>query len=123
MASMIFPMSALHRGYVTVAGSFAPNGVSAVAAGSNEGVGFSVARTSTGLFTITFDRIYPELVGAMATLQLHTAADKFVQVGDYVKASKTIQIRVWDVSDTAVADVAVSAYNRINFCFTFKYTG
>ena len=45
-----------------VCGSFAPNGSSAVDSASNEGTGWSVARTGTGSFTVTLDAKYPALL-------------------------------------------------------------
>jgi hypothetical protein len=110
----------LDVGVVMVQGSFAPNGSSAVAAASNKGKGWSVARTSAGLFTITLQDIYPALLSATASLQLATADDKYCQIGSIDLSAKTVQIRVWDVSDAAVSDVAADANNRINFCLIFR---
>lgn len=106
----------LGKGVKIISGSFAPNGSSAVSAASNKGKGWSVARTSAGLFTITLEDAYVALLAVNASLQLTAADDKFVQIGvvDVVTA-KTVQIRVWDVSGAAVADVAAAAGNRINF--------
>jgi len=114
-----YPAKTLEPGMVYIMGSFAPNGSSAVSAASNKGSGFTVARTSTGLFTITFESIYPGYRSFTASLQLASGDDKFCQIGAYVAASKTLQIRVWDVSGAAVADVAADANNRINFCAVF----
>jgi hypothetical protein len=110
----------LDVGVVAVQGSFAPNGGSAVSAASNKGKGWSVAHTSTGLFTITLEDVYPAMLSATATLQLATAADQFVQIGAIDLSAKTVQIRVWDVSAAAVADVAADANNRINFRLIFR---
>lgn len=115
------PMQALDRGVKIITGSFAPNGSSAVSAASNKGIGFSVARTSAGLFTITLEDSYVSLLAAVASLQLASADDKFCQIGAVdVVTAKTIQIRVWDISGAAVADVNANANNRINFCFVLK---
>ena len=117
MANRNFDMiQALGKGVKVIAGSFAPNGGSAVDADSIKGKGFSVARTSTGLFTITLQDAYTALLAGNATLQLTAADDKFVQIGAVdVVSAKTIQIRVWDISGAAVADVSAAAGNRINF--------
>src|SRR5687768_3277138 len=108
----------LGRNQVKLAGSFAPNGSSAVSADSREGRGFTVARTSAGLFTITLADKYAVFVSGRVSLQLATAADQFVQLGTVDMSAKTVQIRVWDVSGAAVADVAADANNRIHFEFT-----
>lgn len=109
----------IEQGLFYIKGSFAPNGSSAIDATQNRGYGWTVARTSTGLFTITFDSVYPALRAFTANLQLASADDKFCQVGTYTAASKTLEIRVYDISGTAVADVAADANNRINFCAVF----
>lgn len=114
-------LQALDRGVKVIAGSFAPNGSSAVSAASNKGIGWSVARTSAGLFTITLEDSYISLISACCSLQLASADDKIVQLGSIdVVTAKTVEIRVWDISGAAVADVAANANNRINFCLVLK---
>ena len=55
MAFMTEIVRAIGKGRVMVAGSFVPNGSSAIDNTKNQGKGWSVAYTSTGLYTITFD--------------------------------------------------------------------
>lgn len=114
-------MSLMH-GHVVVAGSFAPNGSSALVATSTYGVGFTVAYTSTGLYTITFSDLYPKLVSFTYGLQLSSGADMILQAGDYSSTAGTIKIRAWDISDAAVADIAANANNRIHFTAHFSNT-
>lgn len=104
-----------------VAGSFAPNGSSAlVAADTRVNAGAAtVAYVSTGLYRITFTDAYQKLLSATATLQLASADDKYVQIGAFTVADKTLDIRVWDASGAGVADVAANANNRINFICVF----
>lgn len=113
-------MQALTRDLVLIPGSFAPNGSGAVSATSRKGLGWSVARTSAGLFTVTFTDKYAELIAFNPTLQLATPGDQTVHAGVYVAASKTITINVWDASDAAAADIAADANNRINFLAVFR---
>lgn len=108
------------KGYTVISGSFAPNGASALDSTATYGAGFTVARTSTNLFTITFDEKYYNMISANATLQLATAAGQFAQVGTYTAASKTLTIRVCDSAGLAGTDVAANANNRINFHCVFK---
>lgn len=119
MASRTFhKIQTLGKEIKEIAGSFAPNSSSAVAATSRKGKGFTVARTSTGLFTVTLVNKFYDIIEAQATLQLATADDKYCQVGSIAataNAARTIQIRVMDVSGAAVADVSANANNRINF--------
>lgn len=110
----------LVREEVQYCGSFAPNGASAVDNTSNKGLGWSVARTSAGLFTITFSDAFAALQSAIATLQLTAADDKVAQIAAVSLANKTVQIRVWDISGAAETDVAAAAGNRINFQIVFR---
>lgn len=123
MANRMFQrnIGTLTTNAVIIAGSFAPAGSNAPT--TVEGVGFSVAYTSTGLFTVTFADRYPGLIAAVATLQLATAGDQKVEIGSYSEANKTLQIRVWDIGDAAVADVSADANNRINFICFFRNSG
>lgn len=119
-ARNLAPVRTLVRELIPVAGSFAPNGSSALVATGTKGLGFTVAYTSTGLYTITFSDKYADLVSMQAQLQLTTGDDKFVQIGAVDLSAKTIQIRVWDASSAAVSDVAAAAGNRINFVAWFR---
>lgn len=111
----------LDQGAVLIQGSFAPNGSSAIDATQNSGHGWSVARTSAGLFTITLQDAYIAMISSTVSLQLATGDDKILQVGavDVVNA-KTIQVRVWDISGAAVADIAANAGNRIHFSLILR---
>ena len=57
-----------------------------------------------------------------ASLQLATGSDKMAQIGETAVSTtaKTIQIRIWDISDAAVADVSYDANNRVNFQAVLK---
>lgn len=110
----------IDKGVVVVPGSFAPNGSSAVASSSVRGYGFSVARTNAGIFTITFQDSFNAILSVDASLQLASADDKYVIVGEQDLSAKTIILYVWDVSGGAVADVSANANNRINFVVYFK---
>lgn len=113
----------LNPGEIVISGSFAPNGASAVDNTANAGVGWTVARTSTGLFTITLQDAYLALNSATAQLQLAAADDKAVQIGVAdVASAKTVQIRVYDTSGAGVADVAANANNRIHFQLRLRNT-
>lgn len=97
-------------------------GTDAVALGSIKGYGYSPAKTSTGEYTITLAEQYADMESADATLQLATADDKFLQVGTYNSANRTLKFWIWDKSDGALADVAINANNRINFSLTMSNT-
>jgi hypothetical protein len=109
----------LDKGIVHVQGSFAPAGTGAPTA--VRGAGFSVARTSAGLFTITLQDKYVSLISGQVSVQLATGDDKVVQLGTAdVVTNKTVQIRVWDISAAAVADISADTNNRVNFVLILK---
>lgn len=113
------PHRQLDRDVVQIKGSFAPNGSSALVTTLNEGLGWTAAYTSTGLYTITLDTAYVALVSASLVLQHVTAVDLKLQLGvvDVVTA-KTVQIR--SVAVATVTDVAANANNRIHFCLELR---
>lgn len=122
MANRTFhDVKAQHSNVRLIVGSFRPNGSSAVA--TTAGIGYSVVRTSAGLFTVTLTDSYPGLLSGHCSLQLAAGGDQIVQFGEIdVVTAKTVQIRVWDISDAAVADIASNANNWIHFTLCLKNT-
>lgn len=121
MYRSLYPIRTYMRDLSPVGGSFATNSSSAVSLSSRKALGWSVVRTSTGLFTVTFTDKYNDLVAFVCDLQEVTAGDQFLQTGTLVNtATPVVQIRVWDISAAAVADVAANANNRINFTAWFR---
>ncbi len=109
---------ALQRGLVIIAGSFAPNDSSAISADSRQGTGWSVARSNTGLYTVTFSDKYAALVSFGCWLQLATPAAQVLCAGVYTAASKTITIT--NFTSGSAADIAADANNRIHFAALFR---
>lgn len=107
-----------NREPIDIEGSFAPNGVGAVDAASNEGLGFSVARTGVGVFVITFKEKFQSLIALSCNLQLSALADTDVQFGAMDLSAKTLTLRVKTAG--VAADIAANAANRIHFCATFR---
>ena len=85
-----------------------------------KGKGFTAVKSGTGIVTVTFDDVWPDLLSAIVTLQLGTASDQFAQVGVYSASAKTLILNIWDVSGTALANPANSG--RLNFRCTFQNT-
>ena len=113
------------HGLTMVAGSFRPNGTSAPTVfGPTIGSrGWSVVRTSAGLFTITLPDAYAATIALNATLQMAAADDRFIQIGTVAgitAANGTVQIRAMNIDTGAVADVASNADNWIHFAFLFS---
>lgn len=117
---IMYPISSPNRSEVVIEGTFKPDTASAPTISA--GVGFSVARTSQGLFTITFDRKYPTIITKWKSLQLATAAARFLQFGSYSAANGTLQLRVVDAAG-GVQDIAADANNLISFGAVFKLSG
>lgn len=105
---------------VEISGSFRPNGSSAISATHNHGKGWSVAYTTTGVYTITLADTYAALDSAIATLQLASADDKFVNVGPVDLTARTVIIYAWDIGGAGAADVASNANNKINFSLVLR---
>jgi len=100
-------------------GSFATNSTSSPVATSNKGKGWTVARTSQGLFTVTFRNKFLRVNAFIPFLRLATPAARFVQTGTIVTSAKTVQIRLLD-NLGAVQDAAANANNRISFLAALK---
>ena len=118
---IFFDVQALNPHVKIIAGSFKPNGSSAVANADNTGTGFTVARGGTGSFTVTLDDKYPGLLSGQCSLALNAAADSKVQFGAIdVASAKTVIINV--ITTASAADIAANANNRIHFCLMLRNT-
>jgi len=106
-----------HRqGHIIVAGSFGTNGTSSPASTGIKGQGFTVARTGTGVFTVTLSDKYAD--ADAITVTAHGTAIEDFQVGAYNSSAGTFTITTL-VSGSA-ADVASGAANRLSFTCHMK---
>ncbi len=106
MSVQDFQHEATTETWIAVGGSFAPNGSSAISASSNNGDSWSVARTSTGLYTVTFATPRANLVWSGAWLTLNAAASTKLQCGAYDSSAGTLQIRALTGALTAGSHAA-----------------
>jgi hypothetical protein len=90
----LYRMRSQNRETIFLSGAFRPNSSSGVVSGSSKGKGWSVARTSAGLYTITLADKYPAMVSGWAGVREAAGKATFCQLGDYVAASKTVQLRL-----------------------------
>jgi len=99
---------------VTVVGSFALTTSGAVS--TIKGKGFAVAKVAatTGQYTITPDRVYPDMVVAIVTLENATANDYTVQQGAYASGALTVFVLDSDVT-TGIPAVADLSGPKIHF--------
>lgn len=110
-----WPLQSIGREHKVIAGSFRPNGASAVSNTTNTGVGFTVERTGVGAYRITLTDKYVSLIGAQFQLALGTTAaahDICLGAVDVVTA-KTIAFVHYSAG--AAAEIASDAANRIYF--------
>lgn len=115
----LFKFQGFIPGGVIIAGRFKPNGSSAMDQTETYGRGFTVAYTSTGLYTITFTDKYNQLISFVPSLAEGTAGDQYVIGGTYTASAKTMTIQAWDVSGAALADIAAATNNYISFIAVF----
>ena len=119
MALVLRDIHSLNRGTAHIEGSFAVDGSGDPT--TIKGTGFSVAHTTTGVYTVTLSDKYQALIAAHASLMLNSADDKYVQLGAWSTANSTLVIRVWDDSAGALADIASHANTRIQFDICLQY--
>lgn len=108
------------REYVEVSGSFAPASTGTPTA--LKGKGFTVVCNSAGVFTLTFQNDYADLVDVTGSIQLATPADLKFQPGTYTAPTSSAKATLV-VNALAVAtptDIAANANNRVNFRCTFR---
>lgn len=116
-----FKLNSSGNGYRVVAGSFIPNGSSAIA--TKYGFGYSVSRTGVGVYRVTIDAPFSNFVSIVATGQFASSEADGHQflIGDISITSKTFVIKhvsSTDVSSTdlAAADISTSGTaNKVNF--------
>lgn len=112
-----YPMECFGEGRVRVGGRFKPNGSSAISAAASQGTsGWTVAYTSTGLYTLTYTGKFQYLFDRTLSLGMGTAADGSLQWGETDLDARTVQIR--HLLAGSLADIAASTHNYIDFGFT-----
>ena len=115
------PFKCLGKGRLLCEGAFRPNGNGAIDNTLNKGVGFTVARTNVGIYTVTLTDPYIDLVSHWLGLRLNALASVWLQLGAVdVSSAKTIVINAYQptaAGNTAAAafDIASHANNWIDF--------
>jgi hypothetical protein len=104
-----------------LSGSFAVNGSSAPVAAGIKGTGFTVARSGTGVYTITLTAPIVDVVALHVSRTEATAGTFLVSATAYESASRTFTITTTTpaAQDTA-SNVAADTSNRISFILTVK---
>lgn len=95
MASRITqPVHSLGMKPTLVSGAFQCNGTSSPT--TTKGRGFTVARTSIGLYTLTFDDTWNECEAFVCNVRGADGAGYYCEPGDWSQSNRTQQIRVFD---------------------------
>lgn len=102
----------LGRKKVVIAGSFKPNGSSALDATDNKGEGFTAAYTTTGVYTVTLADRYGACHAATASLRQETRS-QVVEVASC--DGKTLVIHGFAVGSTSLADITAATNTRVDF--------
>lgn len=120
--SFVQLLGAADPGVVVLGINWATNGASDPVASTITGRGVaSVVLTSTGVYTVTLQDVYPSLLSATASVQLASADDKVAaNIGAVDLNAKTIQVRIYDISSAALANVAAATGNRVNLTLVLK---
>lgn len=93
MSKSLSGVRTVGNGIVELNGAFLPKGTGSPVV--TEGTKFfTVARTSAGLYTLTLRDKWQALVSAKAGVRVADATPTVAQFGDYVAASKTLQLRI-----------------------------
>lgn len=108
-------LQTLGREKKIIAGSFRPNGAGSVDNTLNKGIGFSVARTGVGAFTITLEDKYAALDASQyqIALAIPAAAHDICEGAVDVVSAKTIPFVHY--TGGVAADIASDPANWIKF--------
>ncbi len=109
-------VQALNREVKIIAGSFSI-AASGGAATKLQGRGFSVAKTTTGVYTITLEDKYVALLSACATVKAATAVDLVAQIKSHdVASAKTVVIDL----NAVATPTEPSAVTEIHFALFLR---
>ncbi len=120
-----FNMQAMSRALILVAGSFQPNGSSAISTTTVNGHGFTPTRTGTGAYLVTLEDVFIDFVALMCQLSATAIANNKVRIGDIDIATKTFVINAYqEDGDTTVSavDIANDADTWVHFMAFLKNT-
>jgi hypothetical protein len=120
MASRAFSnVQTLGKGIVALSGRFRPNAASAIDNTLNKGLGYSVARTGVGAYTVTLQDGYVDALAIIPGVQLNTLLKGNVQITGAidVTTAKTfvIQYQEETAGALAAAEIASNANNWVHF--------
>lgn len=125
LESILDDVLAHGKGYTVIAGSFRPNGASAVDNSLNDGTGFSVARFDVGEFRITMDETWPAyVVGPICQVEIAGVTDSSFEITAKAIAQSD-DPHTFDIIHLAAgvgAEIADAATSRIHFLIVARKT-
>lgn len=84
-----------------------------------KGAGYSAAAGGTGEYVLTLADPFVEVISAVGTVQLATAAGKFAEVTAISVANKTITFTLW-LAGTGAQALGSTTGNRFNFSLCLR---
>ena len=120
MAARAFcDLQTLGKGIKVLAGAFRPNAAGTIDNTLNKGLGWSVARTGVGAYTVTLQDGYVGHIAIIPTVQVNTLLKGCVQLTGAidVTTAKTfvIQYQEETAGALAAAEIASNANNWVHF--------
>ncbi len=109
-----YQLESLGEGRVRIGGRFRPNGASAIDNTLNEGsAGWTVAFTSTGLFTVTLEDVWNYAFDKSLSFEMASATDVVPQWGAIDLTARTLQIR--SLAAAVLTNIASDPGNWVNW--------
>ena len=110
-------------GRAVIAGRFFPQGTSPVVNTTNKGKGYTITRTaSAGIYTVTFDDKYVDLVHFGGTAQTTDGLSWTVSFGTYTVPTTTAPatMELFTRRGGVLLDLPADPNNSVAFWFTFR---
>lgn len=120
MAARAFDnIQVLGKGIKILAGAFRPNAAGAIDNTLNKGLGWSVARTGVGAYTVTLQDGFVGILAIVPSVQVNALLKGFVQLTGAidVTTAKTFVIQYQEeaAGTVAAAEIASNANNWVHF--------
>lgn len=98
---------------VAIHGKFRPDGSSGIVTDSEDGHGWTVARTSVGLYTITLKKPMPALISHNCSVRDANGVGIQASFGDYNASAGTIQLRVFEGGSKGAVPLDITSLREI----------
>ena len=114
MASVItFPVQSVMRGIVPIVVKFDVDASGTVSSAVGDRV--TPSKVGTGNWRLTFSDSFPTLVSMDVSFQPDSPGDQIESVGAWSSSNKTLDIKLYDVSGSALANAAGTISFSVHF--------